>query len=171
MYHLDLPDPRKFQFIEPPDAENIELAIEQLKNQNALSKNELLTPLGKMLVNLPVDVPVGKMLIMGCLFCQVEIVLTLAAALSVQSPFTQRSYRDLDCQTARKPLMSDSGDPFALLNVYREWLEEKSSQGGDSSRRWCRKRGVEEQRLYEITKLRAQFKVSLSDRQSENLYR
>ena len=43
--------------------------------------------------NLPVDVSIGKILIMGSLFNQVESVLTLAAALSVQSPFTNQAYR------------------------------------------------------------------------------
>ena len=32
---------------------------------------ETLTPLGKVLVNLPVDVPIGKMLVISCLFGQV----------------------------------------------------------------------------------------------------
>lgn len=83
--------------------------------------------------------------------------LTVAAAVSVQSVFTSKSYRDLDCSNLRKNLMSDHGDPFALLKAYREWLEIK--QSGENTRRWCTKRGIEEQRLYEITKLRNQFKV------------
>lgn len=54
--------------------------------------------MGKMLAKLPVDIPLGKMLIMGTLFHQVESVLSLAAALSVQSPFTHKAYRDLEMQ-------------------------------------------------------------------------
>ena len=34
---------------------------------------EELTPLGKILGNLPVDVSIGKMLVMGCLFSQVSL--------------------------------------------------------------------------------------------------
>lgn len=37
------------------------------------------------------------MLIMGTLFEQVDAILSLAAALSVQSPFTSWAHRDLDC--------------------------------------------------------------------------
>uniref|UniRef100_A0A914W674 Uncharacterized protein n=1 Tax=Plectus sambesii TaxID=2011161 RepID=A0A914W674_9BILA len=81
MYHLEFAvEPRKFPFIEPPNSDALEEAIESLKDQGALCtvrvdgtvKDEL-TPLGKMLVNLPVDVSIGKMLIMGCLFRQVRI--------------------------------------------------------------------------------------------------
>lgn len=64
-------------------------------------------------------------------------------------------------QTSRKQLESDHGDPLTLLNAYREWLEAKhvSAGGRDKqSRQWCRRRGLEEQRFYEMTKLRKQFK-------------
>ena len=54
--------------------------------------------MGQMLSKPPVDIPLGKMLIMGSMFHQIEPVLSLAAALSVQSPFTNRAYRDTECE-------------------------------------------------------------------------
>jgi hypothetical protein len=66
-------------------------------------------------------------------------------------------------QTARKQLESDHGDPITLLNALKEWLEvkqDKNAKPGQSSR-WCRRRGLEEQRFYEMTKLRRQFKQLL----------
>ena len=59
---------------------------------------------------------------------------------------------------------SDHGDPIILLNAYREWLEIKHKNSAEVrssssvSKKWCQKRGLEEQRFYEITKLRTQFK-------------
>jgi len=67
-------------------------------------------------------------------------------------------------QASRKKLESDHGDPITLLNAFKEWLEVKQENfqehrsGSNSSRKWCRRRGLEEQRFYEMTKLRAQFK-------------
>ena len=49
--------------------------------------------------------------------------MALAAALSVQSPFTNDAFRNSDCVAARKNLDSDHGDPITLLNAYREWLQ------------------------------------------------
>lgn len=166
MVSMGLPDARKFPFIEPPPMESIENAIQSLKQQGALSSCEKLTSMGKMLARLPVDIPLGKMLIMGSLFHQAQPVLSLAAALSVQTPFTNRAYRDPECENARKSLESDHGDPITLLNAFREWLEEKNhSRGGEksSTRIWCKRRGLEEQRFYEMTKLRTQFKDLLQD--------
>ncbi|KAL7295806.1 hypothetical protein TKK_0010856 [Trichogramma kaykai] len=169
MIAMGLPDPRKFPFIEPPPAESIENSILSLKEHGALTENEKLTSIGKTLSRLPVDITIGKMLIMGSLFHQVEPVLSLAAALSVQTPFTNKAYRDKECETSRKNLESDHGDPITLLNAYKEWLEVKHANigevrsGSSSSKKWCRRRGLEEQRFYEMTKLRTQFKDLLED--------
>ena len=47
----------------------LETSIAFLKDAGALTvKDEVLTPLGEMLAQLPVDVVVGKMLIMASLF-------------------------------------------------------------------------------------------------------
>ncbi|XP_052902856.1 probable ATP-dependent RNA helicase DHX34 [Anopheles moucheti] len=174
MISMGLPNARLFPFVEPPPMDNVENAIVGLKEAEALTEDEKLTPLGKALAKIPVDIGIGKMLLMGCVFQQLQPVLTLAAALSVQSPFTNRAYRDPECERARKSLESDHGDPITLLNAYKEWLEIKQHRtdygrrdDGDrrteSSKVWCRRRGLEEQRFYEITKLRNQFQDLLQD--------
>ncbi|CAH2313941.1 probable ATP-dependent RNA helicase DHX34 [Pelobates cultripes] len=162
MKSMDLGDPRSFPFIEQPPMSSIETAILYLRDQGALDANEELTPIGKLLAKLPVDVVIGKMLILGTLFSLLEPVLTIASALSVQSPFLRSATNNPECATARKPLESDQGDPFTLLNVFNEWIQVKSSRSSNS-RKWCRRRGLEEQRLYEMANLRRQFKALLKD--------
>lgn len=63
------------------------------------------------------------MLVLGSLFNLVESVLTVAAALSVQSPFLRSSQQNPDCATARQSLHSNQGDPFTLLNTFNAWVE------------------------------------------------
>lgn len=65
-----------------------------------MTQNEKLTCIGKTLARLPVDLTIGKMLIMGSTFHQVEPVLSLAAALSVQNPFTNAAYRNTECEVS-----------------------------------------------------------------------
>ncbi|XP_078062021.1 putative ATP-dependent RNA helicase DHX34 [Mustelus asterias] len=122
MKSMGLGDPRTFPFIEPPPLASVETAILYLRDQGALDSGENLTAVGRLLAQLPVDVVIGKMLILGCAFEIVEPVLTLAAALSLQSPFVRSRQGDPDCATARRPLESDDGDPFTLLNAFEEWL-------------------------------------------------
>lgn len=63
------------------------------------------------------------MLVLGSLFNLVEPVLTVAAALSIQSPFLRSAQHNPDCATARQPLQSDLGDPFTLLNTFNAWVQ------------------------------------------------
>jgi HrpA-like RNA helicase len=66
----------------------------------ALDSRERLTALGRVLSCLPVDVRVGKILVLGCVLEVLDPVLTIAAALSVQSPFLRlpsESTEDVRC--------------------------------------------------------------------------
>ena len=126
-----------------------------LIEQNALNEREELTLMGKMLSELPVDIQIGKMLIMGSIFHVIEPVVTMAAALSVQSPFLSNLKCDYETMNSRKELISDHGDPLTLLNAFNEWIQIKTAKG--NSAKWCKRRGLEEQRFYEISKLKKQF--------------
>ncbi|XP_019065596.1 probable ATP-dependent RNA helicase DHX34 [Fukomys damarensis] len=183
MKSMSVGDPRTFPFIEPPPPASLETAILYLRDQGALDASETLTPIGCLLAQLPVDVVIGKMLILGSTFGLVEPVLTIAAALSVQSPFPRSAQSSPECTAARRPLESDQGDPFTLFNVFNAWVQPGHRRDGlatvavlpvvpavpaalpqvkaersRNSRRWCRRRGVEEHRLYEMANLRRQFK-------------
>ena len=79
----------------------------------------------------------------------------MAAALSVQSAFLSNLRCDYETMQSRKELISDHGDPLTLLNAYNEWIQIKTSSG--NSFKWCKRRGLEEQRFYEISKLKKQF--------------
>jgi ATP-dependent RNA helicase DHX34 len=170
MISMGLPNARLFPFIEPPAMESIENSILALKQLEALTSDEKLTPLGKTLSRIPVEVGIGKMLLIGSVFKQLQATLTLAATLNVQSPFTNRAFRDAECEKLRADFESDHGDPITLLNLYREWLLVKKSQSErmrdreqENSKRWCRVRGLEEQRFYEITKLKGQLESLLRE--------
>ncbi|XP_032118409.1 probable ATP-dependent RNA helicase DHX34 [Sapajus apella] len=162
MKSMSVGDPRTFPFIEPPPPASLETAILYLRDQGALDSSEALTPIGSLLAQLPVDVVIGKMLILGSLFSLAEPVLTIAAALSIQSPFTRSAQSSPECAAARRPLESDQGDPFTLFNVFNAWVQVKSERSRNS-RKWCRRRGIEEHRLYEMANLRRQFKELLED--------
>ncbi|NWY08210.1 DHX34 helicase, partial [Nothoprocta ornata] len=161
---MGLGDPRTFPFLEPPPPSSLETAVRYLREQGALDEAEELTPIGKLLAQLPVDVVVGKVLVLGALLGLAEPALTVAAALSVQSPFLRAAPGNPERATARRPLESPHGDPLTLLNVFNEWLQVKSERGGNS-RKWCRRRGLEEHRLYEAANLRRQFQELLQDHQ------
>lgn len=119
------------------------------------------------MAQLPVDIVIGKMLVMASMFQIIEPALIIAAALSVQSPYTRRMDYDSDVTSLRRTLESDHGDPFTLLRAYDEWLLAKGRDG--STRKWCKRRGLEEQRFYEMSKLKKQFEELLRVRCTRNI--
>ncbi|XP_046966697.1 probable ATP-dependent RNA helicase DHX34 [Vanessa cardui] len=163
MSSLGVNDVRRFPFIDSPPEEAIEDALLELKQHGALSSNEKLTALGAALAKLPVEVSLAKALVAGAATLPADrlpAALALAAALGLRSVYTARAHRDFDCENARRGDESEHGDPVSLLALYSAWLREKARGGG---RAWCRRRGLEEQRLYELTKLAAQLHNLLQD--------
>lgn len=75
------------KLIEPPELQNITNSLARLRGVGALDENEALTPLGYHLASLPVDVRIGKLLILGSVFKCLDSALTIAACLSYKSPF------------------------------------------------------------------------------------
>ncbi|VFQ76391.1 unnamed protein product [Cuscuta campestris] len=73
--------------LQPPEPLAVQNAIEFLKMIGALDEHENLTHLGKYLSVLPVDPKLGKMLVMGAIFCCFDPILTIVAGLSVRDPF------------------------------------------------------------------------------------
>ena len=157
-----LVNPLEFEYLERPPEKQLRSAVNSLQLQQILDHtcSGKLTILGKIIADLPLDVLVAKLLIYSTLFNQVEVALTIAAGMSVQSPFTNRSWNDHECLKNRESLVSDRGDLFTLINIYRAWL--KVRQSGENSKRWCQDRGLEEARLYEIVKVRHQLKNILA---------
>ncbi|TPX47708.1 hypothetical protein SeLEV6574_g02520 [Synchytrium endobioticum] len=157
-----LGNPRHFDFIESPPEENIVHSITRLQDLRALDVQENITPLGRVLAVLPVDVVIGKLMVLGTISDLLNPTLILAAALSVPSPLARVDESKTAIVRNRNALMSEDGDPFTLLNLYTEWLQIKARKQ-ESTRNWCLRRGVEEQRLYEMVKLEKQFEEVLNE--------
>lgn len=59
MKSMGLGDPRSFTFIDPPPAASLQTALTYLTQQGALDSCGELTPIGRLLAQLPVDVVIG----------------------------------------------------------------------------------------------------------------
>jgi HrpA-like RNA helicase len=157
-----------FPWIEPPPADHIGAALSRLQalaavtsgGSSTASPSTRVTVLGQTLSTLPVDVGIGKTLILACLLGSVDLCLVLAAGLSVQAPFRYQAGAVTDSSVFSR-FLSGEGDPFSLLNVFQAWMEQKRRDARHGSRQWCQKNGLIEQRLYEMARLVRQFKDTL----------
>ena len=162
MVSMGLKDVRTFPFLEPPEAASIESTVRTLIDYETLEEgSEQITLLGRILSRLPVDIAIGKMLIIAIGHQLVQFFLSAAACLSVQNLFSIRSLNDLEAVEERRRISSTEGDLFSALNFYSRWLMLRSQ--AQNTRSWCRRLGLEEQRFYEVTKLRNQFREIVTD--------
>lgn len=74
--------------LDAPLVKNIRRAIDALVDVKALTVAEDLTPLGRQLAKLPLDVFLGKLILLGCIYKCLDGALTMAAILSSKSPFS-----------------------------------------------------------------------------------
>ena len=73
---------------EPPQPAAVHNAVEDLRCIGALAAaDEHLTPLGKLLAQLPTDARLGKLVVYGCALGLADEALTLASLLGSRSPF------------------------------------------------------------------------------------
>ncbi|KAJ3373265.1 ATP-dependent RNA helicase dhx29 [Kappamyces sp. JEL0680] len=76
------------QLLDPPPPKNVDRAVKLLKDSQALDAAEAITKLGELLGQLPVDVRLGKCLVLGLFFGCIDPLLTVCSILSLgKSPF------------------------------------------------------------------------------------
>ena len=89
---------------------------------------EVLTPLGSLLSQLPLDPATGKMLITGVVTQCLDPVLTAAACMSSRDPFIVPTGMRDEAQRARRRFC-DTSDHLAVLRAYAEWRHVLADQG------------------------------------------
>ncbi|KAJ6635028.1 putative ATP-dependent RNA helicase DHX57 [Pseudolycoriella hygida] len=118
--------------LEPPSEEAISSAVKRLQDVGAFDSNDNLTPLGHHLAALPVDVRIGKLMLLGAIFQCVDSVLTIAACLSYKSPFVSPFSKRNEADSKKKEFAMCNSDHLTVLKAYRAWLEasKKSKYAG-----------------------------------------
>lgn len=113
--------------LEPPPAENVDSALVRLKDVGALDADNELTPLGRHLAALPVDVRIGKLMLLGAIFCCVDSALTIAACLSYKSPFVAPFAKLEQADIRKKEFAIANSDQLTVLRAYKTWLKASST--------------------------------------------
>ena len=109
--------------IDPPSVKNIRRAIEALKEVKALTNAESLTPLGRQLAKLPLDVFLGKLIVYGVFFKCLDASISIAAILSSKSPFVNTVGSRSQKEIAR--MSFSRGDPLYLCLVFNFHADHK----------------------------------------------
>jgi ATP-dependent RNA helicase DHX29 len=147
--------------LDPPSAKNIKRAIDSLVDVRALTPTEELTPLGIQLARLPLDVFLGKLILLGAIFKCLDMALTVAAILSSKSPFSAPFGQRKQADAAREGFRRGDSDLLTIYNAYLAWKRCCQTTGKDFE--FCRKNYLNQQTLSNIEDIKGQLLVSVVD--------
>ncbi|KAL4400189.1 RNA helicase [Malassezia pachydermatis] len=147
------------QALDPPQPANIQRAVASLVEVEALTPTEAITPLGRHLCHMPLDVHLAKFLLIAALFRCTDAALTIAALLNAKSPFL----KTLGQETGRGRAAFQHGEPsdfLAFVSMYRAW---RAAVGRQQGRAFCASHGLSADALYQMEELRQQYLAYLVD--------
>ncbi|KAJ2608692.1 hypothetical protein H4S08_004353 [Coemansia sp. RSA 1365] len=167
-------------FIEPPRQSSVFRAICQLQAAGALDEDEELTPIGRHLCHLPVDLATGKLLVLGSLLMCLDSVLTIAASQGLDRGILRTQfggygdvkstahsqYRKLTKILPNCNANSQASDFLVTLAAYNHWRTEASTPGAtwEKLSSFCNTNRLDMDALDQLENLREQYLRLLCDR-------
>ncbi|KAJ3416313.1 hypothetical protein HDV05_002253 [Chytridiales sp. JEL 0842] len=121
---------------EPPPPMNVNQALRELRALGAFDYSENLTPLGRVLADLPVDPWVGKMVLEGAIYGCLDSILTVAGAMEIGRGIY--AIHPDDKQRARQHILTNfaagtDSDQLTMLVAFKAWKKAGSTREFASS--------------------------------------
>jgi ATP-dependent helicase HrpA len=149
MLHLKIGDIRSFPFVDAPDQRMISDGFKLLEELQVVTANGKLTPLGKRVVNIPLDPRFARMLIEaaknGCL----SEVMVITTGLSIQDPRERPADKQQAADQSHKKWQEPNSDFISLLNLGRHFEEQRQQLSGNQYSRYCKANYVSYLRMRE----------------------
>ncbi|KYG47320.1 hypothetical protein M433DRAFT_133072 [Acidomyces richmondensis BFW] len=147
----------------PPESLSVTAALETLARIGAIDNNNL-TALGRHLSMIPADLRCGKLLVYGAAFGCLEACLTIAATLTIRSPFISPQGKRDEAKAAKASFGRGNGDLVCDLRAFEEWSRRRSKgEPTGSIRRWCSDNFLNYQTLVDIVTTRSQYISALQE--------
>lgn len=148
------------QALDPPSSANVQRAIAALVEVKALTSTEEITHLGRHLSKMPLDVHMGKFLLVATLFKCLDPALTIAAALNSKSPFMTPFGKELEAERAKQSFKLGDSDFLTIANAFNGF---RRSTAQNHHRTFCNRSFLSIQNLLQIEELRQQYFSYLID--------
>ena len=149
---LGINDLIEFDFMDPPPAETLIRALENLYALGALNDKGELTKIGRQMAEFPTDPMLAKAILAADKYGCVEEVLSIIAMLGESSslfyrPKDKKFHAD---QARQRFTKKDGGDHLSLLNIWNQWVDTNFSyvwarENFLQHRSLCRARDVRDQ--------------------------
>jgi len=137
--------------------------MEMLQHIGALDRQKALTSLGKVLLQLPVEAAIGKLVLYGCFFRCLDPALTLAAVLSNRDPFMSPLAVKEEANAIKNSWSPGSfrSDPLAVVCAFNSWWDIQKKGHYQPANRFAQENFLSKPTLVEIAKIKEQIYQSL----------
>ncbi|QRV76171.1 Helicase associated domain (HA2) [Ceratobasidium sp. AG-Ba] len=149
--------------IEPPEPERVASAMRSLKMVGALDEKKNLTSLGRVLLQLPVEVAMGRLVLYGSFFKCLDQALTLAAILTNRDPFMAPIALKQEANAAKEKWSPTDfrSDALATLNAYNAWWAMQERGEYVSANRFCSDNFLSKPTLLMVQRIKGHLLQSL----------
>jgi ATP-dependent RNA helicase DHX57 len=165
----------------PPESMAVDGAMDLLGRMGALDGDDL-TALGQHLSMIPADLRCGKLMVYGAMFGCLDSCVSIAAILTIKSPFVSPQEKREEAKAARAKFAGNQGDLIGDLKAFQQWdemmenrryffslvyptinvLTDHSIRQGEV-RNWCSENFLSYQTLSDISSTRVQYISSLRE--------
>ncbi|MCR5171782.1 MAG: ATP-dependent RNA helicase [Treponema sp.] len=158
MAELGITDFEGFDFISKPEHNNIVGAIETLQMLRALNPDRTLSPIGKLMVEFPLEPRVSRILVESILHYPdvLEEVVIATAFLSTQSPFVLPPGQEMDARAAHHAFRDMQGDFVSYVKLFRRY------QSMENQSRFCQNNFLDEKVMTEISSIKKQLEEEIN---------
>ena len=158
MRALGIHDLDAFPFLDAPDRRRVNDGYRLLRELGAIDADDKLTDVGRRLVRLPVDPPIGRMILaaeeLGCL----ARVLVVASGLSVADPRERPPDARAPAAAAHQRYQDQRSDFMGLLTLWDFVHEQTRGLNSARLKRFCRKQFLSLPRLREWQEVHRQLR-------------
>jgi ATP-dependent helicase HrpA len=138
MTALGLGNVEDFPWLDAPDSRHVADAFRVLQTLGALDDARQLTPLGRELARLPLDPRVARIALAGKGSIAQDMILVLAAAMSVQDPHEVPAEAQDAARARHAQWRHPRSDFLTLLKLWQRWREWSAQSNNRQLRRVCR---------------------------------
>ena len=163
MLALGLGEIDRFPFLEPPDSRAIADGWQELAELGTTDDTRTMTPTGKLVARLPVDVKLGRMLVAAHDKACLREMLAIASFLGIQDPRERPPEQRAAADNAHAQFVDYSSEFVGILKLWKAYQDAHEELTQSQLRKWCEKNFLGFLRMREWRELHRQLKLLVQE--------
>ncbi len=167
MLALELGEMEAFPFLQAPEPAAVADGYRRLAELSAIDDKRRLTPLGRELATLPIDVQLARMLVEAQRRDVLDPMLAIVAFLAVQDPRERPPDARTQADAAHRRFADPASDFVGIWNLWQAYALACEENTQSALREWCRRHFLHFLRMREWRELHRQLKLGIAHRATD----